>query len=177
MNDGRIINSKNVRFLDFEKSTTISETHDELLVEDKVENMIPHPPVLEGRDSKPELKQEDEDKTSASQSNETDNFESAKESLNNDDDVEILENLVPNVPEPTGRILRERTLQVRPVKYSHFTEDPTSSRKAIVSPNSGAWIKAIEGELKNIEDHEVEISLSDNSASTGNRPQALNKSV
>ncbi|KNZ44476.1 hypothetical protein VP01_9124g1 [Puccinia sorghi] len=63
MNDGRIINSKNV------------------------EKMIPHPP-------------EDEDETSASQSNETDNFESSKESLDDDDDV----------------ILRERTLQVKPVK-------------------------------------------------------------
>ncbi|KNZ62418.1 hypothetical protein VP01_12721g1, partial [Puccinia sorghi] len=47
------------------------------------------------------------------------------------------------------------TLQVKPVKYSHFSEDPTTFRQAIHSENGTRWREAINTEIDCIEDHDV----------------------
>jgi hypothetical protein len=46
-------------------------------------------------------------------------------------------------------------LQVKPTKYSHFTADPTSFKKAVSGPNAKGWTNAIKDKLDNIEQHEV----------------------
>ncbi|KNZ54133.1 hypothetical protein VP01_3031g1 [Puccinia sorghi] len=87
LKDNQIINSKNVEFLDFEGSSGLGDYHDELLVEDKIEKRILHPPVLQGSHSNIEVKQEDEDEDFVPQINDTDDFETADESLENDDNT------------------------------------------------------------------------------------------
>ncbi|PLW37125.1 hypothetical protein PCASD_13942 [Puccinia coronata f. sp. avenae] len=51
--------------------------------------------------------------------------------------------------------LRDRTLQVRPVKYSHLTIDPTSFKKALSCDKANSWKKSIDAELDNIKKHQV----------------------
>ncbi|KNZ51629.1 hypothetical protein VP01_3880g2, partial [Puccinia sorghi] len=46
-------------------------------------------------------------------------------------------------------------LQVKPLTYSHFIEDPTTFRQALNSENSSGWQKVIDAELDNIENHDV----------------------
>jgi hypothetical protein len=71
------------------------------------------------------------------------------------DDKAISDALTPASEEPIGRILRDRTLQVKPIKYSHFLEDPTSFKQAITCSKAEGWTKAINDELGNIENHDV----------------------
>ncbi|PLW38098.1 hypothetical protein PCASD_11814 [Puccinia coronata f. sp. avenae] len=60
----------------------------------------------------------------------------------------------PNVvPEEDGS--NSDTLHVKPAKYSYFSQDPKSFKKAVTSENASGWKKAIHNELDNIEKHEV----------------------
>jgi hypothetical protein len=63
--------------------------------------------------------------------------------------------LIPKADTLFGQILRDRTLQVKPVKYSHFSEDPKSFKKAISGANSEGWTQAIKDKLDNIKKHKV----------------------
>lgn len=63
--------------------------------------------------------------------------------------------LIPDPDEPVGRVLGERTLQVKPIQYYHYTEDPSAFRQDIHSANGSVWHQAIDNELENIEDNEV----------------------
>ncbi|KNZ47512.1 hypothetical protein VP01_6347g1 [Puccinia sorghi] len=123
----------------------------ELLIEDRLTHQEPTShPVAEGEtnDYDKVVKEEDVDLEHSN------DFHSAEEdSLADDDDVAEL--LVPESEPPVGRILRERTLQVKPLTYSHFSEDPTTFRQAVNSENSSGWQKAIDAELDNIENHDV----------------------
>jgi hypothetical protein len=110
---------------------------------------------------KEEVEPEDQSKIKEEDESDDDRFYSVdNESLNDDDD--IVEALIPAPDEPVGRILRDRTLQVKPVKYTHFSEFscftadlPKNFRAAVTGPNSDGWKAAIKEELKNIEGHDV----------------------
>ncbi|KNZ56484.1 hypothetical protein VP01_2393g1, partial [Puccinia sorghi] len=130
LDDGKIINSKSVKFLNFNTKTSNLPDYGELLVKSqnrsfenfqKTANEGEHPENFEEA-----IKEEGEDV------NLPNDFQSAEEdSVTEDNDVADF--LVPTPDEPVGRILRERALQVKPVKYSHFTKDPTFFRQAVSS--------------------------------------------
>ncbi|KNZ48835.1 hypothetical protein VP01_5384g1 [Puccinia sorghi] len=69
----------------------------------------------------------------------------------NDEDVADL--LIPAAEAPVGRVLRERTLQVKPAKYSQFNEDPQTFCHAFSCDKSSDWKMAIDSKLNNIQDH------------------------
>jgi hypothetical protein len=147
---GSIFNSKNVTFLEFVPSDKSSGDHDELLVKRNSE------PIVETRVEE-EMK---EDVQIKEEEDEIDLTDEEKEILVSDessvtDDEAIADALTPAPEEPIGRILRDRMLQVKPMKYSHFSEDPTSFKQAITCSKAEGWKKAIDDELGNIEDHEV----------------------
>ena len=72
-----------------------------------------------------------------------------------DSEADVAEALVLASSVPVGRILCDRTLQVKPIKYSYFTQDPKTFKKAINCENSEGWKRAIENKLDTIEEHGV----------------------
>jgi len=102
LNDGQILNTKNVDFLDFDNSPNPEIEHDELLVNEKMEHSEPRAadrPVEEEVNVKEE--EVDEDVT---QDEETVEFETADED-SEDDVLDVAESLVPAASNPVGRIL------------------------------------------------------------------------
>jgi hypothetical protein len=151
--DGQVINSKSVDFLDFVTSSCPALDGDEFLVEERTEKPIVQPEdEKEIEEGQIEIKQEETDQLS--ETGEEPNNPSPKEDSSNDDEA-VADALTPAPEESTGRILRDRTLQVRPVKYSHFSEEPKSFKRAITCEDSEKWKNAINGELDNIERHQV----------------------
>lgn len=71
------------------------------------------------------------------------------------DEEDIAKLLEASSEAPVGHILWEKTLQVKPVKYSHYSEDPSIYREAVSCDNSSRWRKAVDNKLENIEDHKV----------------------
>jgi hypothetical protein len=153
-NVGRIINSKSVDFLDFTPSKTSSTNSDELLIEETAEKPGSLPAALpeEEEDGKINIKLEEEDEL-AEDPNSLDSPNSEDDS--DADKEDVAKSLTPAPEAHLGRILQDRTLQVRPVKYSHFTKDPKSFKKAVSGDDGAGWKKAINAELNNIEDHHV----------------------
>jgi hypothetical protein len=149
---GPIINSKNVKFLDFIPRKTSLEDHDELLIQEIVEQ-----PAVEFKEPREEgdssIKVEEQDADVPEE--EEEETISTSEDESDDADDEITNALIPASAEPAGRILRDRTLQVKPLKYSHFSEDPSSFKMAVSCPKAEGWTKAIDEELENIEQHQV----------------------
>jgi hypothetical protein len=149
--DGHIVETKNVDFLEYKPSTSSPAYHDELLVEtpkqiDHEKREIPE----EGM----QVKEEEEDEPTGREEEEDQPFNHEDETDDSDDDLIVAQDLVPQ--SDGGRVLRDRTIQVKPVKYSHFTtEDPKSFKKAVSGPNSEGWKRAVDDELENIERHEV----------------------
>ncbi|KNZ48603.1 hypothetical protein VP01_553g1 [Puccinia sorghi] len=129
MNDGHLVDSKNVEFLDFESSCDGENADDELFIEEQVEQPFPRKFVERRSEESINVKEEEPE----------DSFEDTRSEDRSEDydsgvtDLEIVEALVPVESNPVGRILRERTLQVKPVKYSAFTEDPRSFKKAVTA--------------------------------------------
>ncbi|KNZ57541.1 hypothetical protein VP01_2131g2 [Puccinia sorghi] len=153
LDDGRIVNSKNVKFLDFSSDGIVSSDYGEFIIEEKITDQhqsVPAKPVSEDSESDEVIvKEEEED------SEPMPDFQDAEEELssNNDDVVDIL---VPESSNPVGRVLRDRTLQVKPIKYSHLTvEDPHTYRQGISCEKASDWKQAINNELDNIEYHNV----------------------
>ncbi|KNZ56885.1 hypothetical protein VP01_2294g2 [Puccinia sorghi] len=108
--DGRLVNTKNVQFLDFECSSNNYDNSDEILsIEDRFAQLPENREGEEEEDEEtPKVKGEDfemEEDVSAE-----DCFESAEEEESIDDE-EVANTLVPQ-SEPVGRILRDRTLQM-----------------------------------------------------------------
>lgn len=156
--DNRIINTKNVSFLDFKPSTENinSSSVDDLIVEKPLQPLTKaiNSEFQSNHRETIEIKEEESDENTIT----TDTYETpAEQSLENfssnesDSDVEL--NLIPSTT--SGRQLRERTLQVKPVKYSYLSEDPKSFKKAINCEDSQEWKAAINEELENIEKHQV----------------------
>jgi hypothetical protein len=118
------------------------------LIKEKEPPQVVKPPALPQQDL-PNVKEKEEDSEYKAPA-------PNKESDSGDDETEVAEALIP-VPDasvPT-RVLRDRTIHVKPAKYSYFTHDPKTFKKAISSENAAAWTKAIDDELNNIERHEV----------------------
>ncbi|KAI7939342.1 hypothetical protein MJO29_014078 [Puccinia striiformis f. sp. tritici] len=149
--DGMIINSKNVKFMNYVPCENPSDNSDDLLIEDKT---VPSPaePTPRDREKVGDIEEEEEATESVPDEEEE---SSTSEDESEDNSEEIADALIPVLNEPVGRILRDRTLQVRPLKYSHLLEDPTSFRMAVSCPNGEGWTAAIGEELDNIENHEV----------------------
>jgi transposase InsO family protein len=158
LTDGRIIDSKNVQFLDFDASITSSSDLSDLILEQQQEQTQPTPQAAAGEKEnveEPQIKKEED-----GESDELDEFQSPDE-YSSDGENDGVQDSVPTIDEPVGRILRDRTLQVKPVKYTHFseyslfTDDPKTFRGAVSGPNTEGWKNAIDDELNNIENHEV----------------------
>lgn len=152
MDDGKIFNSKNVKFLDFLSKDSKRVDYGNLTVEPKPKSREPAilNPVKDDESSEEEIVVKEED--------ELDDGDTEHLSANDDSspkDLDVAESLVPAASNPVGCILRNRTLQVKPVKYSHFSEDPRTFKQAIASYNSSGWINAINNELDNIKKHHV----------------------
>jgi hypothetical protein len=151
--DGLIINSKNVDFLDFPTlPPNPPADFDELVIEELSEKTTTKPPA-EATEEEPctVVKEEEED-----QLDDDDQLPAAEsEESSDDDETMVADSLTPTPEAPTSRILRDRTLQVRPVKYSHLTIDPTSFKKAVSGDKAEDWKKSIDAELENIEAHQV----------------------
>jgi hypothetical protein len=86
---------------------------------------------------------------------------SDSENENSKEEVEL--SLIPDkvdaptpVPAPeSSRILRERTTQVKPIKYTHLTTDPKSFKQAMISIKKDGWRTAADEDLAKIKHHEV----------------------
>ncbi|KNZ62793.1 hypothetical protein VP01_1222g1 [Puccinia sorghi] len=112
MNDGRMLESKNVEFLDFETSPSSLADHDELLVEETKENLVKCSAAKESESNPeiPEVKIEEEEESPEDQDKEKE-----KSGDDSDDvDVDIAEILVPKsstprIPECFAKLFREKT--------------------------------------------------------------------
>ncbi|KAI7941573.1 hypothetical protein MJO29_013647 [Puccinia striiformis f. sp. tritici] len=142
--NGRIINSNHVQFLDFPSPSPCDEPDFHVMEES-----------LESNDTKsdsgtilPEENSIENDDLSPSE----DNFDSAPEEIceSSDEDVDVATSLVPET-----RSLRDRTSKVKPTKYSYLTGDPTSFKMAMKCPKKIEWEQAVDQELENIEGHDV----------------------
>ena len=152
LTDGKIINLKHVRFLDYLSDSSSNKDFGELLIKQKtltkeIESTPRNPEEEESEFC--DIKVEEEEDQDSSE-----NFQTADDNDHSKDDEVEAVNVVP--PEaPVGKILRDRTLQVRPVKYSCLSEDPKTYKQAVSCSNSSGWKEAINSELGNIEDHNV----------------------
>ncbi|KNZ55536.1 hypothetical protein VP01_2654g1 [Puccinia sorghi] len=120
MNDGKIINSKNVEFLNFEQSITSETPNDELLIEKETER-----PTLQREEPNPEnneneVKTEEEEDAMSERNTQEDETED-EDSENSDQDVETA--LIPQIDAPVGRILCERTLRIKPLSLEKILLD------------------------------------------------------
>jgi hypothetical protein len=145
------MDSKNVEFLHFCPSNSPSINHNKLLVES------PKEIAVQREKNEPaesiNIKEEESDETDNSQENIAKDI-SDEESDDLADAQEVANNLTS--PPETGRVLRDRTIQVKPVKYSHLNEGtPENFRSAVKGPDSKQWLHAINDELKSIEHHDV----------------------
>ncbi|KNZ62093.1 hypothetical protein VP01_1314g6 [Puccinia sorghi] len=131
--NGRIIDTKHVQFLDFPDWKHITTNDDEDLI----------------------IGEDDDGERSAEGALEDENNQEV-ESLNqeessDDGDEEVELNLAP----PHSRTLRERGPKIKPVKYSYLAGDPTSFKMAMKCKQQKEWINAADEELNNIEGHDV----------------------
>jgi hypothetical protein len=148
MEDNIIINSKSVTFLDFVPINHSLPDSVELLLKEKPATAALPNPIKEEEKEINIKEEEEEGNLVPDEEVEVNTIGSDSE----DYDEEVADALI---PEPVGRVLRDRTLQVKPVKYSHFSEDPTSFKKAVSGSNAAGWTKAINEELENIKKHQV----------------------
>ncbi|KNZ55237.1 hypothetical protein VP01_2730g1 [Puccinia sorghi] len=132
--NGRFVNSKNVVFLDFESNPVTYDNSDDFLKVEKIaETKPPELKLIEGRDEDRVKVEEIEEELIANHQEEE--FESSEEETENEDE-DVAQTLVPSHSEPVGRILRDHTLQVKPVKYSCLATDPRSFKAAVKGENS-----------------------------------------
>ncbi|KAA1083441.1 hypothetical protein PGTUg99_033462 [Puccinia graminis f. sp. tritici] len=149
--EGIIINSKSVDFLEFLPAEKLLTEDNELVVKEKVRT--PEKAGVSEKEGEDTVVKEEEDEEELPELEEENS--NLDEDLNSDNDVMIADSLIPKTDEPVGCILRDRTLQVQPLKYSHLLEDPMSFKKAVTCSKAEGWTKAIDEELENIEQHQV----------------------
>ncbi|KNZ61400.1 hypothetical protein VP01_1405g4 [Puccinia sorghi] len=134
--NGKIINSKNLKFLDFNSS--ISDKNEDLKLEDEMEEENSPSEVIEVEETIPSIDEEEKSENQADQIIKEDVEQLAAEDENSDPE-EITASLIPE-----GRTLRERTIKVKPVKYSYLAGDPLSFQHAMKSKNRVEWSAAAE---------------------------------
>jgi hypothetical protein len=154
-NDGHIINSKSVDFLDFSPASESPIDYNKLLIEEKSEKPLAPLSKSEAEAKKEDVKIKVEEEEDQLLEDDDPVIVLKSDEDSSSDDDEVANALTPEPEAPIGRSLRDRTLQVKPIKYSHFTEDPKSFKNAILSKNGEGWRKAIDSELNNIEQHQV----------------------
>ncbi|KNZ63433.1 hypothetical protein VP01_1144g3 [Puccinia sorghi] len=142
-NNGRIVNTKHVNFLEFSRDhqNMEHENSEELVVEqwiikskDTIDNQI-----SENQD-KVEVKTEEED--NMERTVEDIPYKTADED-GSSENGEIEEILIPQPALLAGRTLCERTIQVKTIKCSHLTVEPSSFNKAVTGADLPEWKKAI----------------------------------
>ncbi|KNZ53201.1 hypothetical protein VP01_3309g2 [Puccinia sorghi] len=116
LDDGRIFNSKNVQFLKFSDEGITLADHDKLIFEKKTEERSGQSIPIRKDVDPPEsdeinIKEEDVD------SKELDHSKVEEEADSSSDNEYVTSQLVPDTQLPVGRILRERTLQVKPANH------------------------------------------------------------
>ncbi|KNZ60792.1 hypothetical protein VP01_149g1 [Puccinia sorghi] len=116
--DGSIVETKNIQFLDFipEKPSSSDDFDCFEIINENIHE--PTPPMNEREDveaaldDRIEIKEEEPDRDIHNEQLEVISV------ISEDNDDEIAELLVPS---SSGRVLRERTSRIKPVKYSHLT--------------------------------------------------------
>jgi hypothetical protein len=151
--EGVIINSKNVTFLDYVPPEKPSNNWDKLLLKEKAEPLKELIPLDTSKKEEAEIKEEDEDDQPLNKEGDAENSYNINDDSDKDEN-DVAHALIPD-PEPVRQVLRDCTLQVKPIKYSHFTEDLTSFKKAVSGSNAERWTNAIKDKLDNIERHKV----------------------
>jgi hypothetical protein len=118
---------------------------------ERSEKNVQSPEPAEGNEVK--IKEEEEDELEGNDEEET---HPDPENDNSDsDDNTVAKQLIPAGNTPAGRILRDRTLAVKPLKYSYFTNNPKTFKKAVSGENCAEWKQAINNKLDNIKSHDV----------------------
>ncbi|KNZ50918.1 hypothetical protein VP01_4177g2 [Puccinia sorghi] len=132
-NDGRIVNSKHLTFLDLPSSKNSSFDDKELtLLQD------------DDSDISPDIIESDVEISGM-----------PSESLSEEEESDVNEDVADSLsPNPT-RTLCDRTSKVKPVKYSYLTGDPTSFKRPMLSEQRNEWSYAVNEELEKIEEHDV----------------------
>ncbi|KAI7958482.1 hypothetical protein MJO29_006699 [Puccinia striiformis f. sp. tritici] len=149
--NGRIIDTKSVQFLDHPSTSGASDNNEVLSVmEENVQAPSSTSDPVEIEDYESAL----EESPQSDDSSDTQSESTTK------DESEVVNSLI---PEP--RSLRDRTSKVKPAKYSYLTGDPASFRAAMKSQNKLEWSSAADEELENIEGHNVWDNMWDQPAS------------
>ena len=158
--EGKIVDTKSVTFLDFPKpvTTNVDDEDFEIIVENSWERPAepinltqaskePVTPLGDGNSGEDIIiKQEEEDKIFVDCDDNNDIGDNSDNS-----GAAVAETLIPS----PSRVLRNRTVKVKPVKYTCLTGDPASFKQAMQSPNKEDRRRAADKELANIEGHEV----------------------
>ncbi|KAA1082882.1 hypothetical protein PGT21_018694 [Puccinia graminis f. sp. tritici] len=135
LSDGKILDTNNIQFLNFNTSIPASTDLCDIIEEQQAKNDEKQVQPLKNINQKEEgetvIKEEEQDEDS----NGTNEQFLSPDSGLSEDEVEVAESLIPGVDAPVGRILRDRTLQVK--------------------PDSLLWKKAIGSELDNIGNHDA----------------------
>jgi hypothetical protein len=152
-NNNSIINSKSVTFLDFVPANHSPSSLDNLFYKDKAAKNV-EADLADPREEGIKIEEEEEDDNPQGDDEDSAAKRSNSEEESEEDDNEVADALIPQ-PEPVGRILQDQTLQVKPLRYTHFSKDPTSFKKAVTGPKAEGWTNAINDKLKNIEQHQV----------------------
>ncbi|KNZ50758.1 hypothetical protein VP01_4251g1 [Puccinia sorghi] len=148
-NNDRIVNTKNVTFLEFKLTSLPADNSDNVFV--LKEQNEPVGEVVEKIPEKNTVAKVEDVGENVPLGEES---EPAEEE-SSDKDAKVAKALVPPMSEPVGRILRDQTLQVKPVRYSHLSKEHHCYKKAVDGEDSKAWVSAINSELNNIKHHEV----------------------
>ncbi|KNZ49317.1 hypothetical protein VP01_508g2 [Puccinia sorghi] len=130
--EGRIVETKNVQFLEYSAPDKKSSDWD---------------PSIDDESG------EEESSISEERLDEQEAEEFCNETV--PDVLPLNSALEPAKEDSNIRNLRERTTQVKPIKYSYLTADPTSFKNAMKSSEKTLWRNATDEELSNIEHHEV----------------------
>ncbi|KNZ62379.1 hypothetical protein VP01_12787g1, partial [Puccinia sorghi] len=111
---GKVINSKHLKFLDFPASD--EKMSDLNIDEDWIE---PEPNILEYEPEK------DQSETVTLEEGDSINPKVSRPKSEPDSEAED-EDFIEQTLVPEARILRDRTLKIKPIKYSYLTGDPDS---------------------------------------------------
>ncbi|KAA1083318.1 hypothetical protein PGT21_012849 [Puccinia graminis f. sp. tritici] len=126
-NGGKILETKNVRFLDYLKSKDDDSGNEFefsfMDQEEEINEVVDEIPSSVDHDESEETAEKiDTRKITDIDSDSSEDRESEEESDEDNEDVQS--GLVPEASS-NFRALRDRTSKVKPVKYSHLTTDPT----------------------------------------------------
>jgi hypothetical protein len=149
--DGRIVDTKHLDFLKYSQAPSSPDFSDDLFFQkgELPQQVAEEPPPKEPEE--PRIKEEDkENEVPPSPPGEEDRMGES-----DGDDADIKDLLIPKAEVPTNRVLCDRTVKLKPVKYTHLTVEPKNFKMAFSGEHADGWKKAIDAELTNIKDHHV----------------------